>query len=58
MNKTDKIDDSFYRDSDTKRVKLNRTCRECIHPCKQSYKAELIACRKYESKYKERKEHE
>ena len=54
MNKTDKIDDSFYRNPETKRVKFNRTCRECIHNCKQSYKAEMIACRKYESKHKEK----
>ena len=56
--KKDKIDDYFYRNPKNNKIKINDICIRCIHNCKQSYKSELIACRKYESKYKERKYHE
>lgn len=32
------------------RRQYNRVCRRCVHDCKQSFRAELIACPKYLSK--------
>lgn len=32
------------------RITYNKRCRTCKHDCKQSFRAELIACPKYERK--------
>ena len=32
------------------RHSYNELCRRCIHPCKQSYRALVIECRRYYSK--------
>lgn len=32
------------------RRQYNKICRRCVHGCKQSFKADLIACPKYLSK--------
>ena len=32
------------------RVQFNFVCRSCGNRCKQSYRAEILSCRRYESK--------
>ena len=32
------------------RLKLNKKCRDCMHECKQSFRAEIISCKKYTKK--------
>lgn len=46
---------SFFLDSDGRR-KYNDLCRRCLHPCKQSFRAEIVACPFYESKRTDRVE--
>ena len=46
---------SFFLDSDGRR-KYNDLCRRCLHPCKQSFRAEIVACTFYESKRTDRAE--
>ena len=31
------------------RRQYNKICRGCVHPCKQSFRAVLVACPHYES---------
>lgn len=44
-----KLEWSFFLGSDGRR-KYNDLCRRCIHPCKQSFRAVIIACPHYFSK--------
>ena len=32
------------------RLQFNSVCRSCRNRCKQSYRAEVISCRRYESR--------
>ena len=32
------------------RVQFNSVCRSCRNRCKQSYRAEILSCRRYESR--------
>jgi len=38
--------------SDKGRIRYCDKCRKCIHDCKQSFRAEILACPKYERKVK------
>lgn len=44
-----KLEWAFFLGENGRR-QYNRVCRRCIHSCKQSFKADLIACPKYFSK--------
>ena len=35
---------------DNGRRQYNELCRKCRHPCKQSFRAVVVECPKYESK--------
>lgn len=50
-----KLEWSFFLDNDGRR-KYNDLCRRCLHPCKQSFRAEIVACPFYESKRADRAE--
>lgn len=39
----------FFLDSDGRR-KYTALCRRCVHPCKQSFRAEIVSCPFYTSK--------
>ena len=32
------------------RLQFNSVCRSCRNRCKQSYRAEILSCRRYESR--------
>ena len=38
-----KLEWAFFLDADGRR-KYNDVCRRCVHDCKQSFRADLIAC--------------
>ena len=40
---------AFFRNR-AGRVQFNSVCRCCRNRCKQSYRAEVISCRRYESR--------
>ena len=44
-----KLEWSFFLGSDGRR-KYTDLCRRCVHPCKQSFRAVIIACPHYFSK--------
>lgn len=44
-----KLEWSFFLGSDGRR-KYNDLCRRCVHPCKQSFRAVILACPRYFSK--------
>ena len=44
-----KLEWSFFLGSDGRR-KYNDLCRRCVHPCKQSFRAVILACPHYFSK--------
>ncbi|WFF73551.1 hypothetical protein P6M73_03625 [Proteiniclasticum sp. QWL-01] len=39
----------FFLDTDGRR-KYNAVCRRCVHPCKQSFRSELLFCPHFSSK--------
>ena len=41
---------SFFIDPADGRRKYNELCRRCRHPCKQSWRAVVLECGRYESK--------
>ena len=40
---------SFFRNR-AGRIQFNSVCRSCRNRCKQSFRAELVSCRRYESR--------
>ena len=44
-----KIEWAFFLGENGRR-QYNRVCKRCVHGCKQSFRAKLIACLKYEGK--------
>ena len=49
MSKKKRLDMSLFINQKG-RVEINRICRACKNGCKQSHKAQIIACRNYKSK--------
>lgn len=49
MPKKLKLEWSFFINALGRRS-YNSLCRQCVHPCKQSHRVIVIACRKYISK--------
>lgn len=47
LSKKVKAEMAFFINPATGKRQYNRQCRRCIHDCKQSYRAELLACPKY-----------
>ena len=43
MSKSKKLEWSFFL-NDRGRKAYNTLCRRCVHDCKQSFRADLIAC--------------
>ena len=40
---------SFFRNR-AGRIQFNSVCRSCRNRCKQSFRAEILSCRRYESR--------
>ena len=39
---------AFYiKSGQRKRIVFNSKCKKCMHECKQSYRAEITACKDY-----------
>ena len=49
MSEKRKLEWSFFL-NDQNRITYNEKCRRCIHPCKQSFRAEIVRCPKFHSK--------
>ncbi len=49
MSKKRKVEWSFFL-NDRNRITYNELCRNCIHDCKQSFRALVIECPRYCSK--------
>lgn len=49
MSKKMKHEWAFFI-GDNGRRQYNELCRHCRHPCKQSFRATVVECPKYESK--------
>ena len=51
MNKKFKQENAFFlRTGERTRFCINDTCKACANECKQSWRAELVACQNYNSK--------
>ena len=50
LSKKAKAEWAFFIHPKTHRRTYNEICRSCTHDCKQSFRAKLIECRRYESK--------
>ena len=48
---------SFFRNR-AGRIQFNSVCRSCRNRCKQSFRAEILSCRRYESRKQPRKKQE
>ena len=48
---------AFFRNREG-RVQFNSVCRNCRNRCKQSFRAEILSCRRYESRKKLRETQE
>lgn len=40
----------FIKSGTRKRLVFNKKCKKCVHDCKQSFRADLIACKNFEKK--------
>lgn len=49
MSKKKKLEYEFFL-NDKGRITYNELCKKCKHECKQSFRATVIECRKYDSK--------
>lgn len=47
LSKKIKTEMAFFINPATGNRQYNRRCRRCIYDCKQSYRAQLLACSKY-----------
>ena len=50
LSKKAKAEWAFFLHPQTGRRTYNKICRSCTHECKQSFRALLLECPKYESK--------
>lgn len=50
LTKKAKQEWDFFINPKTHRRTYNDICRSCTHSCKQSFRAGLIECRRYENK--------
>lgn len=50
LSKKAKQEWAFFLNADTGRRSYNDLCRKCQNNCKQSFRAVVIACPKYQSK--------
>lgn len=48
-----KEENAFFINPATGRVEFNKLCNQCMHECKQSYRAEIVACKNYKKKSEE-----
>ena len=48
MNQHRRLEWSFFLNS-RNRIAYNRLCQRCSHDCKQSFRAIVIVCRRYQS---------
>ncbi len=55
MSKKRKEEWSFFLNN-RNRITYNELCRRCIHGCKQSFRATIVACPKYYSKRRKKPE--
>jgi hypothetical protein len=49
MSKKRKLEWVFFLNH-RNRIAYNKLCRKCVHGCKQSFRAEVMACPRYQSK--------
>lgn len=49
MPKNKKSELEFFL-NDMGRIQYNEQCYRCIYDCKQSFRADIVYCKKYESK--------
>ena len=49
MNKKRRLEWAFFL-NDRNRISYNELCHKCVHSCKQSLRAEVMACLRYQSK--------
>jgi hypothetical protein len=40
---------TIFINPNTSKIQYNKTCRHCVHECKQSYRSQIISCAKYKS---------
>lgn len=40
----------YIKQGKRKRVEFNKLCKKCMHECKQGYRAEIVACKKFKTK--------
>lgn len=45
---------TYFRSGISGRRKYNTLCRRCVNACKQSFRAVVVECGRYESKRKKR----
>ncbi len=50
LSKKEKAEWDFFIDPRTGRRTYNELCGRCVHDCKQSYKADILSCPRYQSK--------
>ena len=48
MNQHRRLEWSFFLNQ-RNRIAYNRLCQRCSHDCKQSFRAVVIVCRRYQS---------
>ena len=49
MSKKRKLEWAFFLNH-RNRIAYNELCRKCVHGCKQSFRAEVMVCPRYQSK--------
>ena len=50
MSKKRKLEWAYFLNH-RNRITYNELCRKCVHGCKQSFRAEVITCPRYQSKH-------
>ena len=45
-----KIENDFYINKKTNKIQYNLLCQQCINECKQSFKIDLIICKRFKKK--------
>lgn len=57
MSKKRKLEWAFFLNH-RNRITYNTLCRKCAHSCKQSFRAVVVECPRYQSKRAKRKNHD
>ena len=57
MSKKRKLEWAFFINH-RNRITYNDLCRKCVHGCKQSFRAIVVECPRYDSKRAKRKDHD